>query len=90
MSNIKILIAEPYSNQPFVFKLSTDAELSCPERAVLRYICENLSPTEIAEKICSTKEIVDIHKADIMRKFDLKNNIALIRFAVLYIEAKLA
>lgn len=82
-------IIKKYSNRTMVFKYNPDIELSPWERIVLRYINENLSLHEIAEKIGSTKEMVDTHKIDIMRKFDLKNTSALERFAVLYSESKL-
>jgi DNA-binding NarL/FixJ family response regulator len=82
-------IIRKYNPKALVFKYDEDVELSSPERIVLEYIKYNLSTSEIAEKMGSTKDIVNIHMSDIMRKFDLPNNSALTRFAVLYADAKL-
>ena len=77
-------IIRKYNPNALVFKYDEDVELTIAERIVLEYIKYNLSTTEIAKKMGSTQEIVNIHRSDIMRKLDITNNSALTRFAVLY------
>ena len=81
-------ILKRYDNKPDVIKFSIDKQLTEREDKILEYICEGFSSIEIAEKLCISSRTIESHRSDIMRKFELKNTLALIRFAILYTESK--
>lgn len=58
------------------------------EDKILEYISDGLSSAEIAEKLSVGRRTIDTHRSEIMQKFELKNTLALIRFAFLYTESK--
>lgn len=81
-------ILKRYDNKPDVIKFSIDKQLTEREDKILEYISEGFSSIEIAEKLCISSRTIESHRSDIMRKFELKNTLALIRFAILYTESK--
>jgi DNA-binding NarL/FixJ family response regulator len=82
-------IIKKYENQPVGFKFNSNVHLTETEDKILEYINDNLSSIEIAEKLGITKRTIDTHRINIMKKFDLKNTLALIKFAILYTESKI-
>jgi|CZKP01.1.fsa_nt_gi DNA-binding NarL/FixJ family response regulator len=84
---IKELIKK-YDNQPVGIKFTSFIDITEIENNILDYISEGLSSNEIAEKLSLSRRTIDTHRVDIMRKYELKNTLALIRFAFLYTESK--
>ena len=81
-------IIKRYDNQPIGIKINTNIKLSKIEERILELISEGLSSLEIAEKLSLSKRTIDTHRSQITHKFRMKNNVALIKFAVLYTESK--
>jgi DNA-binding NarL/FixJ family response regulator len=53
-------------------------ELKDREKELLRYMCTDLSYTEIAEKMFLSESTVDTYRARLFEKFDVKNRIGLL------------
>lgn len=81
-------IIKKYDNQPVGIKFNPGKELTEMEDKILEFISEGLSSIEIAGKLCLSRRTIDTHRVNIMHKFELKNSLALIRFAFLYTESK--
>ena len=81
-------IIKKYDKKPIGLQFNSGIELTEIEEIILEYISEGLSSIEIAEKLHIGKRTIDAHRVDIMQKYELKNSLALIRFAVLYTEYK--
>lgn len=77
-----------YDNQPIGIKLNTKIELTKIEEKILVYISDGLSSDEIAGRLSLSRRTIDSHRSQIMFKFGMKTNPALIKFAVLYAELK--
>ncbi len=56
--------------------------LSERERAVLRLICEDKSPKEIAGELGISRKTVDVHKRNLMQKLGVGTDLALIKLAI--------
>lgn len=52
------------------------------ELEVMQYVCEGLSSKEIAAIQYVSLKTVDVHRYNIFRKFNLKNSIDLVKFAL--------
>lgn len=52
------------------------------ERQVLKMVAEGMTNAEVAEKLSISPRTVEIHRANAMRKLDLANHAALVRYAV--------
>ena len=61
---------------------SVFAKISKKEREILKYITEGMSSQEIAEKLSLSVRTVSNHRANILRKTDVKNTAELVRLAV--------
>jgi DNA-binding NarL/FixJ family response regulator len=62
---------------------ATDYErLSDREREVLKLLADGLSPKEIATRLLLSVKTVDAHKTNMMRKLDLHDRSAVIKFAI--------
>lgn len=48
-----------------------EVDLSVREREILKFICDGLTPKEIADKLFLSKRTVDTHKSNIMQKLDV-------------------
>lgn len=57
-------------------------KISKKEREILKYITEGLSSQEIAEKLALSVRTVSNHRANILRKTDVKNTAELVRLAM--------
>ncbi|EAY27192.1 response regulator transcription factor [Microscilla marina] len=57
-------------------------QLSAREKEVLHFLVEGLSNKEIADKLFISSKTVDNHRANILKKLNLKNNVQLVRFAL--------
>ena len=58
------------------------AQLSDREKEITKLIAEGFSNTEIGEKLFISSRTVDTHRANIMKKVEVKNLAGLIRFAI--------
>jgi two-component system, NarL family, response regulator NreC len=56
--------------------------LSPREIEVIRLLYDGLNNREIAEKLFISPKTVDNHRANILQKLDLKNNVQLVKFAI--------
>jgi DNA-binding NarL/FixJ family response regulator len=56
--------------------------LSDRERSVLRLICEDRNPKEIASLLGVSRKTVDVHKRNLMLKLGVATDLALIRLAI--------
>jgi DNA-binding NarL/FixJ family response regulator len=56
--------------------------LSDREKEITSLIAEGMSNTEIGEKLFISARTVDTHRANIMKKLEIKNLAGLIRFAI--------
>ena len=63
-------------------KTSLFAKISKKEREILKYITKGLSSQEIAEKLSLSVRTVSNHRANILRKTNVKNTAELVRLAV--------
>ena len=79
-------IIKKYDNQPIGIKINTDIKLSKAEEKILELISDGLSSLEISEQLTISKRTVDSSRSKIMSKFEMKNNSALVKFAILYTE----
>ncbi|MGE5353016.1 MAG: response regulator transcription factor [Acidobacteriota bacterium] len=61
-------------------KAAEKIELSYQEIETLKMICEGYQSTEIADKLCLSKRTVEKHRANVMKKFNVKNIALLIRY----------
>ncbi len=71
-------------SQPSKVLLSIDPlveQLTKREREIIRLICEGSSNTQIGERLFISPKTVDSHRTNIMKKLDLHNTAALVRFA---------
>lgn len=57
-------------------------QLSAREKEVLHFLVEGLSNKEIADKLFISSKTEDNHRANILKKLNLKNNVQLVRFAL--------
>ena len=64
------LLADPYDT------------LTNREREVLQMVAEGLSSTEIAERLVISSRTVETHRANLMRKLNLKNQAEVIHYAI--------
>jgi DNA-binding CsgD family transcriptional regulator len=67
---------------PKLKNTSVFTKISKKEREILKYITEGLSSQEIAEKLSLSVRTVSNHRANILRKTDVKNTAELVRLAV--------
>ncbi|HSZ73073.1 MAG TPA: response regulator transcription factor, partial [Cytophagaceae bacterium] len=61
---------------------SDKAKISRQEKAILRFIVEGLSSREIAEKLDLSGRTVDNHRANMMKKMNVRNAAELVRLAI--------
>ncbi len=61
---------------------SDKAKLSRKEKAILQFIVEGLSSREIAEKLDLSGRTVDNHRANMMKKMNVRNAAELVRLAI--------
>lgn len=81
-------IIEKYDNQPSEYDFNSRMQLTDIEDKILEYINDNYSSIEIAEKMEMPKRTIDSQRINIMKKYGLKNTLALIKFAIHYTEFK--
>ncbi len=59
-------------------------EITYREEQILKLLNQGLSSKEMAEKLNLSKKTIDFYRSNLMRKFNLKSSVDLIRFAVNY------
>jgi DNA-binding NarL/FixJ family response regulator len=57
-------------------------ELTAREREVLQLVAEGQTNGEVADRLCISPRTVEIHRAHVMRKLNLKTSSDLVRFAI--------
>ncbi len=70
-----------YVKEPRSKKSPLDS-LTPKETEVLRYIAEGCTNKEIADKMFISVKTVEFHRSNVMKKLDIHNQAALIRFAI--------
>lgn len=78
----KLVISEPTFKQTSKEQMVLVAQLSDREKEILKLIAEGFSNTVIGEKLFISARTVDTHRANIMKKVEVKNLAGLIRFAI--------
>jgi DNA-binding NarL/FixJ family response regulator len=81
-------ILKKYDNQPVGKKFTTNIKLTETEEKILEHISDGLSSFEIAGKLSLSKRTIDDYRVKIMQKYEVKNHISLVKFAILYTESK--
>jgi DNA-binding NarL/FixJ family response regulator len=85
--NINAIINK-YEHHPINPDIFLTEKLTDIEDKILIFISDGLSSIEIAEEMHISKKTIDSHRMKIMKKFELINSSALIRFAMKYAESK--
>lgn len=65
-----------------VYSLDVYDELSEREKDVMRLIAQEMTSTQIADKLFISTHTVDTHRKNILSKLDVKNVAGLVRFAI--------
>ncbi|SRR5579875_259380 len=64
-------------------KRSSDpVQLTARERAVLKFVCEGASAKEIASRLGISPKTVQIHRANLMAKLNVRSTAGLVRWAI--------
>lgn len=79
---ILIDINKESNRKPFPAKKTETEDLSEREIEVVKLICDELTSEEIAEKLHLAKTTVDVHRKNILRKIQKKNQIGIYKYAV--------
>lgn len=77
-----LVTSQPIFKQASKDQLVLLAHLSDREKEITKLIAEGFSNTEIGEKLFISSRTVDTHRANIMKKVEVKNLAGLIRFAI--------
>jgi len=77
-----LVTSHPVFKQTSKNQLMLLAQLSEREKEITRLIAEGFSNTEIGEKLFISSRTVDTHRANIMKKVEVKNLAGLIRFGI--------
>lgn len=77
-----LLAQRKQKTTPKLKNTSLFAKISKKEREILKYITEGLSSQEVAEKLNLSVRTVSNHRANILRKTNVKNTAELVRLAV--------
>jgi len=77
-------ILNKYSNKPVGTVFNPKRKLAPFDEKILEHISNLLSTAEIAEKLEVSPRTIDSHRSAIIHKYDLKNGLALVRFAISY------
>ena len=87
----KRFLSEPISERVIELYIEREKETSLEdpyelltnrEREVLQMVAEGLSSSKIADRLTISTRTVETHRANLMRKLNLKNQTELIRFAL--------
>lgn len=62
--------------------LKPHERLTVREREVLHMLAEGLSNAEIAARLSVSRRTVEVHRANVMRKLGLRNQVQLLRYAI--------
>jgi DNA-binding NarL/FixJ family response regulator len=81
-------IINKYDHHPMKLIINKKVKLSETEEKIITFISEGFSSAEIAEKLNLSKRTIDGHRMNIMQKFELKNTVSLIKYAIIYTETK--
>ena len=76
------MLVEDYLKRGELDEDPTQSKLTPREREVLTHIAEGHTNREIAEKLVISVKTVDRHRENIMRKLDLHNRVALVKYAI--------
>jgi len=71
-----------YRNKKCKAHLKKSLYLTEREREVLCLICEGLTSEAIGKQLILSKRTIETHRADILRKLEVKNTIMLVRFVI--------
>jgi two-component system, NarL family, nitrate/nitrite response regulator NarL len=77
-------ILKKYNTEPVGIIFNPERKLTEIEEIILGHISDGMSTAEIAEIMDVSPRTIDTHRSDIIHKYDLKNTLALICFAVNY------
>ena len=78
----RILIKKAHSKQKTLPSLNNDITISDKEKDVLKFICMEFTPQEIAQKMDISPRTVEAIKDRLMERFGSKNTAGLVFFAV--------
>lgn len=81
-------VIKKYDTPPVKFDFDSKIQPTATEEEVLGYICEGLKTVEIAGKMEVSPRTIDTHRANLIKKFDLKDGHDLLRFAIIYTVSK--
>jgi len=76
------MLVEDYLKRGDLDEDPTQSKLTPREREVLTHIAEGHTNREIADKLVISVKTVDRHRENIMRKLDLHNRVALVKYAI--------
>lgn len=78
----RVLIKKNYSKQKFNPSLTTEIVLSEREKEVLSLVCMEFTAQEIAQKMEISARTVEAIKDRLMQRFEVKNSVGLVFFAM--------
>ncbi len=81
-------IVTKYGHPPKNNNVNIFDDLTHTEKRILECIAEDMSSTEIADKLCLGKRTIDSYRARLIDKYNLKSLHGLIKFALLFVESK--
>jgi DNA-binding NarL/FixJ family response regulator len=61
---------------------NVEIEFTDREHEILRYLCQGLTISEIADKLCRSIKTIEAHRSKLLEKTQAKNTINLILFAI--------
>lgn len=75
-------VIEGYLQKQEGTALKPHERLTVREREVLHLLAQGLSNAEIAERLCVSRRTIEVHRAHVMRKLGLRNQVQLLRYAI--------
>ncbi|MGE5680097.1 MAG: response regulator [Bacillota bacterium] len=73
-------IYDKYKEKKEVISITESINLTYKELEILKFICEGMQSSEIADKLCFSKKTIDGYRSSIMRKFNVSSTSQLIRY----------
>ena len=80
---LKLLVEESLEKQHYINYIDDTAVLTVREKEILKYIVDEFSVKEIADKLCISQRTVETHKRNIMEKFDTKTTLGLVKKVIM-------
>ncbi|MDD5095366.1 MAG: response regulator transcription factor [Dehalococcoidia bacterium] len=82
-SQLSELAIKHYLSKTDQSDLTTYETLTMREREILHLVANGMTSAEIAQRLQVASHTVDLHRSSMMRKLGLKNQIQLVRYAIL-------